>query len=100
MQSIISVSRLTKAYATGFHALKSVNLDNRAGEITVWAPSGGSGGRVGVAEQPRSSSWARLQPCGGSGEAVQVARAPAAVPLVLTANACYEPTTNGLILTC
>ncbi|HMN87090.1 MAG TPA: ABC transporter ATP-binding protein [Bauldia sp.] len=33
MQSILSVSHLTKTYATGFQALKDINLDIRRGEI-------------------------------------------------------------------
>src|SRR5688572_29053107 len=33
MPNILSVSNLSKTYATGFHALKNVNLDIRRGEI-------------------------------------------------------------------
>jgi len=43
MQSIISVSRLTKTYASGFHALKSVNLDIRRGEIFALLGPNGAG---------------------------------------------------------
>ena len=33
MQPIISVANLSKTYASGFQALKNVNLDIRPGEI-------------------------------------------------------------------
>ncbi len=33
MQSIITISNLSKTYATGFQALKSINLEIRRGEI-------------------------------------------------------------------
>jgi ABC-2 type transport system ATP-binding protein len=43
MSSIISVSNVTKTYASGFHALKSVNLDIRAGEIFALLGPNGAG---------------------------------------------------------
>ena len=43
MQSIISVKDLTKTYASGFHALKSVNLDIRRGEIFALLGPNGAG---------------------------------------------------------
>ncbi|MET0181683.1 MAG: ABC transporter ATP-binding protein [Caulobacterales bacterium] len=43
MDSIISISNLTKTYATGFNALKSVNLDIRRGEIFALLGPNGAG---------------------------------------------------------
>src|ERR1700749_991145 len=43
MQSIISVSNLTKTYASGFQALKSINLEIRAGEIFALLGPNGAG---------------------------------------------------------
>src|ERR1700682_5174047 len=43
MQSIISVSNLSKTYATGFQALKDVNLDIRRGEIFALLGPNGAG---------------------------------------------------------
>ncbi len=43
MPSIISVSNLTKTYATGFHALKNINLDIRRGEIFALLGPNGAG---------------------------------------------------------
>src|ERR1700709_1939425 len=43
MQAIISVSNLSKTYATAFHALKSVNLDIRRGEIFALLGPNGAG---------------------------------------------------------
>jgi len=43
MQPIISISNLTKTYASGFQALKSVNLDIRAGEIFALLGPNGAG---------------------------------------------------------
>src|ERR1700749_114441 len=43
MQSIISVSNLTKTYASGFQALKSVNLEIRKGEIFALLGPNGAG---------------------------------------------------------
>ena len=43
MQSIISVSNLIKTYATGFQALKGVNLDIRRGEIFALLGPNGAG---------------------------------------------------------
>ena len=41
MQSIISVSKLSKTYASGFQALRSINLDIRHGEIfALLGPTG------------------------------------------------------------
>ena len=35
---IVSVSNLSKTYATGFHALKRINLDIRAGDFCPARP--------------------------------------------------------------
>src|SRR5258708_27500838 len=43
MESIIWVSNLPKTYATGFHALKHVNLDIRRGEIFALLGPNGAG---------------------------------------------------------
>jgi ABC-2 type transport system ATP-binding protein len=43
MQPVISVSNLSKTYATGFHALKSINLDIRRGEIFALLGPNGAG---------------------------------------------------------
>ena len=43
MRSIISVSSLSKTYATGFQALKDVNLDIRRGEIFALLGPNGAG---------------------------------------------------------
>lgn len=43
MTSIISVSNLSKTYATGFNALKGVNLDIRRGEIFALLGPNGAG---------------------------------------------------------
>jgi len=43
MQSIISVSRLTKTYDSGFQALKEINLDIRRGEIFALLGPNGAG---------------------------------------------------------
>jgi ABC-2 type transport system ATP-binding protein len=43
MPSIISVSRLTKTYASGLHALKDVNLDIAQGEIFALLGPNGAG---------------------------------------------------------
>ncbi len=43
MQSIISVSNLSKTYASGFRALKRVNLDIRRGEIFALLGPNGAG---------------------------------------------------------
>src|SRR6185312_13500319 len=43
MQPIIAVSDLTKTYATGFEALKSVNLQIRKGEIFALLGPNGAG---------------------------------------------------------
>jgi ABC-2 type transport system ATP-binding protein len=43
MQPIISISNLSKTYASGFHALKSVNLEIRRGEIFALLGPNGAG---------------------------------------------------------
>jgi ABC-2 type transport system ATP-binding protein len=43
MQPIISVSNLTKTYASGFQALKNINLDIRKGEIFALLGPNGAG---------------------------------------------------------
>ena len=43
MQSIISVTGLTKTYASGFHALRDINLDIRRGEIFALLGPNGAG---------------------------------------------------------
>jgi len=43
MHSIISVTDLSKTYASGFHALKRVNLDIRRGEIFALLGPNGAG---------------------------------------------------------
>ncbi len=43
MQSIISVKNLSKTYATGFRALKTINLDVERGEIFALLGPNGAG---------------------------------------------------------
>src|ERR1700754_997045 len=43
MQPIISVSNLTKTYASGFQALKNINLEIRQGEIFALLGPNGAG---------------------------------------------------------
>jgi ABC-2 type transport system ATP-binding protein len=43
MQSIISIANLSKTYASGFHALKAINLDIRRGEIFALLGPNGAG---------------------------------------------------------
>jgi len=43
MPSIISITNLSKVYASGFHALKSINLDIRRGEIFALLGPNGAG---------------------------------------------------------
>ncbi len=43
MQSIISVTNLTKTYASGFQALKNINLEIRRGEIFALLGPNGAG---------------------------------------------------------
>ena len=49
MQSILSVSNLSKTYATGFQALRNVNLDIRRGEIFALLGPNGAGQTVKLA---------------------------------------------------
>jgi len=43
MQTIISIANLSKSYASGFHALKGINLDIRRGEIFALLGPNGAG---------------------------------------------------------
>jgi ABC-2 type transport system ATP-binding protein len=43
VQPVISVSDLTKTYASGFHALKKINLEIRPGEIFALLGPNGAG---------------------------------------------------------
>ena len=43
MNNIVSISGLSKIYATGFHALNNINLDVRAGEIFALLGPNGAG---------------------------------------------------------
>ena len=43
MQSVISVSNLSKTYASGFQALKAINLEIRKGEIFALLGPNGAG---------------------------------------------------------
>ncbi|TIV33495.1 MAG: ATP-binding cassette domain-containing protein, partial [Mesorhizobium sp.] len=43
MSSIISISGVTKTYATGFKALKEINLDIERGEIFALLGPNGAG---------------------------------------------------------
>ena len=43
LQPIISVSKLSKTYASGFQALKNINLDIRRGEIFALLGPNGAG---------------------------------------------------------
>src|SRR6201986_1492475 len=43
LQPIISVSNLTKTYASGFNALKNINLEIRPGEIFALLGPNGAG---------------------------------------------------------
>ena len=43
MQPIVSVSNLSKTYATGFQALKNINLEIRRGEIFALLGPNGAG---------------------------------------------------------
>jgi len=43
MPSVISIANLSKTYATGFHALKRINLDIRRGEIFALLGPNGAG---------------------------------------------------------
>jgi ABC-2 type transport system ATP-binding protein len=43
VQAVISVSALTKTYASGFQALKNINLDIRSGEIFALLGPNGAG---------------------------------------------------------
>src|SRR5882724_12005668 len=43
MQPVISISSLSKTYASGFHALKDINLEIRRGEIFALLGPNGAG---------------------------------------------------------
>ena len=43
MQPIISITKLSKTYASGFQALKNINLDIRPGEIFALLGPNGAG---------------------------------------------------------
>ncbi|MBI3188699.1 MAG: ATP-binding cassette domain-containing protein, partial [Gammaproteobacteria bacterium] len=43
MQPIVSISNLSKTYATGYQALKNVNLDIQPGEILALLGPNGAG---------------------------------------------------------
>ena len=43
MQSIISIENLSKTYATGFRALREINLDIKRGEIFALLGPNGAG---------------------------------------------------------
>ena len=43
MQSVISISNLSKTYATGFEALKNIDLEIRDGEILALLGPNGAG---------------------------------------------------------
>src|SRR6476620_8919538 len=43
MQSVISISQLSKTYASGFQALKGINLEIRRGEIFALLGPNGAG---------------------------------------------------------
>ncbi|MGV8891771.1 MAG: ATP-binding cassette domain-containing protein, partial [Burkholderiaceae bacterium] len=43
MQNIISISNLSKTYASGYKALKNINLDIRRGEILALLGPNGAG---------------------------------------------------------
>ena len=43
MQPIVSVTNLSKTYASGFHALKNINLSIRRGEIFALLGPNGAG---------------------------------------------------------
>ena len=77
MQSIISVSNLEKTYATGFQALKRINLDIKRGEIFALLGPNGAGKTTAV--QILSSL---VRPDGGEVRVAghDLAREPDAVP--------------------
>ena len=43
MQPVIAISNLSKTYASGFHALKDINLEIRRGEIFALLGPNGAG---------------------------------------------------------
>jgi len=46
MEPVISIKRLSKTYASGYQALKSVDLDIRRGEIFALLGPNGAGKRT------------------------------------------------------
>ena len=80
MSPIISIKNLSKTYATGFTALKNINLDIRAGEIfallgpngftgskRISTPAGGDG--VGIFESEKPFRMSLSKPCIALGQA-------------------------------
>ena len=81
MSSIISVANLSKTYASGFKALKNINLDIRRGEIFALLGPNGAGKttlisiicgivNLGAGSVTVDGAQARLTSLAGSGAAV------------------------------